>query len=357
MEDRIVLTGGGSAGHVTPNLALLEDLRAHGYEVHYIGTQDGIERTLVQDIPYHAISAGKLRRYFSFKNVTDVFRLLRGYGQAKKVLKRLRPSLVFAKGGFVSVPVVWAAAKLGIPVVLHESDYTPGLANRLCAKKADKVCLSFESETLRSGKYIVTGSPLRGQLLAGDRQQALAKLGFTPAKSVLLIMGGSLGAKAINDVIDAAAPKLAQEYAIVHLRGKGNLNPALDDLPDYRQYEYLSDELADIYAASDLALARAGANAVFEFLALRLPALLVPLPLSASRGDQILNARYFEKHGYSIVLAQEELTPDTLESSLAKLAAQKNVLVENMKAAPQADGTQNVLNVIYECIGDESKIT
>jgi len=357
MKDRIVLTGGGSAGHVTPNLALVEDLQAHHFEVHYIGTQDGIERTLVQDLPYHAISAGKLRRYFSFKNVTDVFRLLKGYGQSKKILKQLQPSLVFAKGGFVSVPVVWAAAKLGIPVVLHESDYTPGLANRLCAKKADKVCLSFESDTLRSSKYVVTGSPLRKALLMGDKQRGLAKLGFTHPQSVLLIMGGSLGAKAINDVVDVAVRNLSQTYSIVHLRGKGNLNPALNDIPNYRQYEYLSDELADVYAASDLALARAGANAVFEFLALRLPALLVPLPLSASRGDQILNARYFEKHGYSMVLAQEDLTPETLEASLAQLAAQKDKLKENMSSAPQADGTQNVLNVIYECLGDGSKKT
>lgn len=355
MKKIIVLTGGGSAGHVTPNLALVDDLTKNGFEVHYIGTQEGIERSLVKELPYHSIAAGKLRRYFSWKNVSDVFALLKGYRQSKKILRNLKPTMVFAKGGFVSVPVVWAAAKLNIPVVLHESDYTPGLANRLCMKKANRVCLSFDTGKQHTTNTVVTGSPIRKQLLMGNREQGLSFLGFEGDKPVLLIMGGSLGAKAINDVLDPMIKELAGRFDIVHLRGKGNLNEELENQSSYRQFEYLSEQLPDVYAVADIALSRAGANAVFEFLALHLPALLIPLPLSASRGDQILNAGYFEKNGFAQVLPQEQLTEQTLKEALYKLLDEKERFIENMKKAKQADGTQNVLNVIYGCAANECK--
>lgn len=350
MSKKIVLTGGGSAGHVTPNLALVPGLQEKGIEVHYIGTQNGIERQLVHDIPYHTIEAGKMRRYLSAKNISDIFKIFKGYGQAKKILKELKPDLVFAKGGFVSVPVAWAAAKLHIPVILHESDYTPGLANRLCTKKAQKICLSFDTKT-DGDKGILTGSPIRADLLTGDRQTGLAKLGFSDSKPVLLIMGGSLGAQAINDAVDAALDKLSEKYSIVHLRGKGKLNPALEGMQDYKQFEYVEDGLNDIFAAADLVLSRSGANAIFEFLALKLPALLVPLPLSASRGDQILNAAYFEKRGYAKVLEQEQLTRDTLIAALEELQTHRQEYVLNMAQSTEADGTGNVLNIILESIG------
>ncbi|WP_066686570.1 undecaprenyldiphospho-muramoylpentapeptide beta-N-acetylglucosaminyltransferase [Christensenella intestinihominis] len=351
MSKKIVLTGGGSAGHVTPNLALIPGLSGHGIEVHYIGTEEGIEHTLVHGVPYHVIEAGKMRRYASAKNISDIFKIFKGYGQAKKILRSLRPDLVFAKGGFVSVPVAWAAAKLNIPVILHESDYTPGLANRLCTKKAQKICLSFDTRDAHDGKGILTGSPIRGDLLTGDRAAGLEKLGFSGSKPVLLIMGGSLGAQAINDAVDAGIEELTKRYSIVHLRGKGKLNPALDDNPDYRQFEYVEEGLNDIFAAADLALSRSGANAIFEFLALKLPALLVPLPLSASRGDQILNANYFQKRGYAKVLEQENLNRDTLLEALRDLEAHRQELVLNMAQSTEADGTSNVLNIILESIG------
>ena len=351
MSKKIVLTGGGSAGHVTPNLALVPALLEHGIEVHYIGTADGIEHTLVHDIPYHAISAGKLRRYVSAKNVSDVFKIFKGYGEAKKILREIKPDLVFAKGGFVSVPVAWAAAKLQIPVILHESDYTPGLANRLCTKKAQKICLSFDTPQAHDGKGILTGSPVRADLLTGDKKAGLAKLGFSGELPVLLIMGGSLGAQAVNDAVDAVADELLQKYSIVHLRGKGKLNPALNGKANYRQFEYIDSGLNDIFAAVDLALSRSGANAVFEFLALKLPALLVPLPLSASRGDQILNANYFVKRGYAKVLEQENLNADTLPEALNDLMANREVLISNMEQSTEANGLENVQRIILESIG------
>lgn len=351
MNKKIVLTGGGSAGHVTPNLALIPGLEAKGIEVHYIGTADGIEHTLVHSVPYHVIEAGKMRRYASVKNVSDIFKIIKGYGQAKKILLELRPDLVFAKGGFVSVPVAWAAHKLHIPVILHESDYTPGLANRLCTKKAQKICLSFDTKATHDGKGILTGSPIRADLLTGNKQEGLVKLGFSGAKPVLLIMGGSLGAQALNDAVDAAIDELTQQYSIVHLRGKGKLNPALDGNQDYRQFEYVEDGLNDMLASADLALSRSGANAIFEFLALKLPALLVPLPLSASRGDQILNAKYFEQRGYAKVLEQENLDRETLLAALNELRAHRQEYILNMAQSTEADGTGNVLNIILESIG------
>ncbi|MEA5004003.1 MAG: undecaprenyldiphospho-muramoylpentapeptide beta-N-acetylglucosaminyltransferase [Christensenella sp.] len=350
-QKKIVLTGGGSAGHVTPNLALVPELLQHGIDVHYIGTDDGIEKTLVHDIPFHAISAGKMRRYASVKNITDIFKIFKGTKESKRILKGLKPDLVFAKGGFVSVPVVWAASKLKIPVILHESDYTPGLANRLCIKKAQKICLSFDTADARSERSILTGSPIRKDILDGDRAAGLASLSFSGDKPVLLIMGGSLGAQAINDAVDAALDTLTQRYDIVHLRGKGKLNPGLEGSDSYRQYEYMEDGLPDVFAAADIALSRSGANAIFEFLALKLPALLVPLPLSASRGDQILNAGYFEKRGYAHVLEQENLNALALVQALDALWEQKDEMVSVMGNSKEADGTSNVLNVIFENIG------
>jgi UDP-N-acetylglucosamine--N-acetylmuramyl-(pentapeptide) pyrophosphoryl-undecaprenol N-acetylglucosamine transferase len=347
----IVLTGGGSAGHVTPNLALIPDLEKHGFSVHYIGTEEGIEKSLVHGIPFHAISAGKLRRYASFKNITDVFKLWKGTRESRRILKEIKPDLVFAKGGFVSVPVVWAAYKLHIPIILHESDYTPGLANRLCMKKAQKICLSFDTAASYSGQFVLTGSPIRRELLSGSREAGLQKLHFDGTSPVLLIMGGSLGAQAINDAVDSCIDQLLENYCIVHLRGKGKLNPELDGKARYRQYEYIDEGLSDIFAASDYALSRSGANAIFEFLALRLPSLLIPLPLSASRGDQILNARYFEQKGFAHVLQQEQLNADTLLGALQKLADDRERLIRNMAESKEADGTTNVLKTIYESTG------
>lgn len=356
MEKKIILTGGGSAGHVTPNLALLPQLQAEGIEVHYIGTADGIERTIVSersDITYHVISSGKLRRYFSWKNFTDPFRVLRGMFQARRIMREVKPAAVFSKGGFVSVPVVIAAHGKHIPVVTHESDYTPGLANKINAKFADKICVTFEDTLSHVGaKGVHTGTPIRPELYEGDKARGLSFLGFDDKKPILLVMGGSLGAAAVNDAVRAALPKLLASYDIVHLCGKGKVEESLAQ-PGYRQFEYVNKELPDVLAATDIVVSRAGANAVFEFLALSKPALLIPLPRSASRGDQILNAGYFARKGFAMVLEQESLTPETLLDAVNDLYDRRLSFIATMSAEPLADGTDEVLAVIRSAMEKE----
>ena len=349
MNKKIILTGGGSAGHVTPNLALVPQLLAEGMEVHYIGTADGIERTIVskrEDVSYHIISSGKLRRYFSWKNFTDPFRVLRGVFQARRIMREVKPALVFSKGGFVSVPVVMAARGKHIPVVTHESDYTPGLANRISARFADKICVTFEDTLAHVGaKGVHTGTPIRPELYEGDKERGLSFLGFDGSKPVLLVMGGSLGAAAVNDVVRAALSKLLMTFDVAHLCGKGKVDESFAQ-PGYRQFAYVNEELPDVFAATTVVVSRAGANAVFEFLALAKPALLIPLPRTASRGDQILNAGYFARKGYAMVLEQEALTPETLLDAVNDLYDRRLSFVATMSAEPLADGTDEVLAVI-----------
>ena len=352
MGIRILLTGGGSAGHVTPNLALLPYLQKKGCSVEYIGSKTGIEKEIIEKagLPYHAISSGKLRRYFSMKNFSDPFRILRGYMEAKKILSKVKPDVVFSKGGYVSVPVVFAAHSLKIPVVMHESDYTPGLANKLCLSKAEKICFSFEAaaKDVPAEKVVITGAPVRSSLLCGSRSAGLNRLGFSGEKQILLIMGGSLGALSINIALDKIMDWLLSQFDVVHIRGNGKLNPDLANRPGYVQYEYVSEGLEDIFASADFIISRAGSNAIFEILALRLPNLLIPLPLEASRGDQILNARYFEKKGYSDVLMQNDITPEVLKMHIRALRSHGFAMKAAMQQSPMANGAQKIAEIILE---------
>lgn len=351
MNRTIVLTGGGTAGHVTPNLAIIPKLKKLGFNIEYIGTKEGMEREIISgtDIPYHIISAGKLRRYFSLKNFVDPFKILSGFLKAESILRKLKPVAVFSKGGYVGVPVVMAAHRLGIPVVLHESDYTPGLANRICIPRATKVCVAFETtlKAIPEGKGVFTGLPIREELLRGDREKGLEFCGFSGKKPVLLIMGGSLGAMAINDAVDRILAEAANKFDIVHIRGKQNLISGF--IPaGYKQFEYVGKQLADLYAAADIMLSRAGATAVFEILALTIPALLIPLPKSSSRGDQLLNAGYFEDNGFSYVMEQENMTDESLLSGICRLYENREALRSKMKKQEAADAADSVVNVIID---------
>lgn len=347
---KIVLTGGGSAGHVTPNIALLPALTKRGYAVHYIGSHTGIERDLIIrcQVPYYGISSGKLRRYFDLKNATDLFRIAKGLADATVLLRRIKPDIVFSKGGFVVVPVALAARMLNIPVVIHESDITPGLANRLIMPFAKSVCVSFP-ETLAhipKDKGILTGSPIRASLWEGRPQEGKKICGFEslPDKPIIMIMGGSQGAVAINQHISAILPKLLNRFHIIHLCGKGNVTES--PLPGYAPFEYAQDELPHLLAAADMVVSRAGANTLFELLALSKPNLLIPLGKSASRGDQILNAASFEKQGYSMVLPEEEVTADTLYDGLLALYAHRKKYTEHMHTQGQKDGVKAVMSEI-----------
>lgn len=347
---RIVLTGGGTAGHVTPNIALIPTLQKEGFEVHYIGSYDGIEKKLIEEmgIPYYGISSGKLRRYFDLKNFSDPFKVLKGYSEAKKLLKKLQPDVVFSKGGFVTVPVVIAAKHCSIPAIIHESDMTPGLANKLAIPSATKVCCNFP-ETLQylpEGKSVLTGSPIRKELMAGSKEKALQFLGFTNYKPVIMIIGGSLGSVAINNAIRDNLDVLLQKFQIVHLCGEGKLDTSLENKKGYRQFEYIKKELADIFALSDVVISRAGANAICELLALRKPNILIPLSAAASRGDQILNARSFEKQGFSVVIEEENLTNKSLIDAIDEVYMHKDKYVGAMKNSSQTDAIKTISELI-----------
>lgn len=318
----IVFTGGGSAGHVTPNVALIDKCLNEKWSVAYIGSRSGLERELIKriDIPFFSICTGKLRRYFSWYNFIDPFKSLFGVLQALFVLLKIRPCVVFSKGGFVAVPVVVAAWVLRIPVILHESDLTPGLANKLCFPFARTICVTFaeSKKYLPAKNVVVTGAPIREDLLQGDSAKGRAFCGFQGEKKVLLIFGGGLGALKINLLVRELLPKLLPHFNVAHLCGNGKVDTAIN-FPGYKQFEFLHDELADILALADLVVSRAGSNAIFELLTLQKPHLLIPLSKAASRGDQIINAEHFAKEGLSRVLSEEELTQDSLYAAIMLL--------------------------------------
>ena len=355
MGKTIILTGGGTAGHVTPNRALIPLLQKDGWTIHYIGSHTGIERELIAqfpDVTYHGISSGKLRRYLDLKNISDPFRVLAGAFQARKIVRQLKPQVIFSKGGFVTVPVVWAGASCKVPVVVHESDLTPGLANKLAIPMCRRLCTTFPEAAKAAGeKGVCTGSPIRPSLYDGVREKGLAFAGLPGKKPVLLMMGGSLGAQAINQAVDGCLDRLLESYEIIHLRGKGGLNPELSDKMGYVQYEYIQEELPDLLAAADLILSRAGANAIWEFAALNKPMLLIPLPLSASRGDQILNAQSFVKQGFARSLDQDNMTSDTLVEALAATWEDRETIIAAQKAGDTRGGLMRLLKEIYAAAG------
>ena len=349
---KIVLTGGGTAGHVTPNIALLPRLKELDYEIFYIGSYDGIEKKLIADfdIPYFGISTGKFRRYFDPKNFSDPFRVIKGYSEARKKLKEIKPDVVFSKGGFVSVPVVRAAASLGIPCIIHESDMTPGLANKLCIPVASKVCCNFPEtmKLLPESKAVLTGSPIREELAKGNKVAALDMCGFTANKPVVMVIGGSLGANAINQTVRQALPKLLEDFQVVHLCGKEKVDNLLLNEKGYKQFEYLKAELKDVFAMADVVISRAGANAICELLALKKPNILIPLPASASRGDQILNAKSFEEQGFSMVLDEDDLTENLLVEKVHELYFTKQTYIDAMSKSNQLNSIDTILNMIKE---------
>ncbi len=347
---RIVFTGGGTAGHVTPNIALIPKLKSLGYDIHYIGSYEGIERKLIEDyrIPYYGISTGKLRRYFDLKNFSDPFRVIKGFMEAKQVLKTLKPDIVFSKGGFVSVPVVRAASSLKIPCIIHESDMTPGLANSLCIPVAKKVCCNFPEtlQNLPEEKAVLTGSPIRAELTKGSKEKGLSMCGFHGGKPVIMVIGGSLGAAGINTLVREALPKLLDDFQIVHICGKEKIDNLLLSTDGYKQFEYVKEDLKDLFAIADIVISRAGANAICELLALRKPNLLIPLPARASRGDQILNAKSFEAQGFAMVADEDYLTAVTLTEKVHELYFTRQSYIESMQNSNQRDAIDKIVGLI-----------
>ncbi|WP_206184323.1 undecaprenyldiphospho-muramoylpentapeptide beta-N-acetylglucosaminyltransferase [Sporolactobacillus sp. Y61] len=346
---KIIFTGGGSAGHVTPNLALIDRMKDQ-WSITYMGSKNGIEKKLVEahGIDYRGISSGKLRRYFDMKNFKDPFKVFAGVMQAYFIIRKIRPDIIFSKGGFVSVPVVIGGWMNRVPVYIHESDITPGLANRIAMRFATKLFVTFEEagKHFPASKVVYSGAPIRDSLKKGRREAGFRFLGFQSNKPVLLVMGGSLGARAINDAVRTSLPDLLKDYQIVHLCGKGNVDDSLN-MTGYRQFAFIDKELPDVMAASTIILSRAGSNAIFEFLALKKPMILVPLPLRASRGDQILNAESFRKRGFCKVLDNDTLTPEKLQRTLTDVYKNRYAYRDRMmRAANATNGIENILGQI-----------
>ncbi|MGE7712916.1 UDP-N-acetylglucosamine-N-acetylmuramylpentapeptide N-acetylglucosamine transferase [Priestia megaterium] len=346
----IVFTGGGTAGHVTPNIAIMKELDSEKWDIHYVGSHNGIEKELITklNIPYHAISSGKLRRYVDMENVKDVFRVAKGVGDARRVLKKLKPSLVFSKGGFVTVPVVMAAKSLNIPVFIHESDLTPGLANKIAQKFATKIFTSFDEAAnyFPKEKVQVVGSPIRKELFSGSAANGESWLRFYDKRPILTIMGGSLGARRINEIVRESLPELQKKFQIVHLCGKGNVDTSLEKESGYRQLEYVNEQLPDVLAATDYVITRGGSNAIFEFLALHKPMMIIPLSKAQSRGDQILNAQSFKKKGYCMVVEEEQLTKEVFLREVNELQQQASTMKRTMREATKTDAISILVNEI-----------
>ncbi len=359
MSKRIVLTGGGTAGHVTPNIALLPRLKDLDYEVFYMGSYDGIEKKLIEDfdIPYYGIATGKFRRYFDPKNFSDPFRVVKGMREARKYLKEIKPDVLFSKGGFVSVPVVRAASSLGIPCIIHESDMTPGLANKLCIPVAKKVCCNFPEtlEMLPAKKAVLTGSPIRQELSQGDKKAAYELCGFDSSKPVIMVVGGSLGSAAINQAVRDILPDLLKDFQVVHLCGKEKVDNLLLTTKGYKQFEYVRSEMKDIFAMADIVISRAGANAISELLSLKKPNILIPLPASSSRGDQILNAKSFESQGFSIVIDEDDLTKKLLLEKVQELYFNRASYIKAMGQSSQRDSISTITGLIEEAVREKNK--
>ncbi|MGB0921032.1 MAG: undecaprenyldiphospho-muramoylpentapeptide beta-N-acetylglucosaminyltransferase [Alphaproteobacteria bacterium] len=355
-QSPIAFTGGGSAGHVTPGLGPLRQLKADGVPLVYFGSVQGIEREMIaqEGVPYIALPTGKLRRYFSWQNFIDPVKIVFGILLAFVHMIRQRPRLLFSTGGFAGVPPIVAAWVLRIPIAIYENDRTPGLANKIAARFAGRICVANSESSLltsHASRTTFTGPPIRGGLFSGDRDRGLAFAGLDGARPVLLVVGGSLGAKAINETIWAAFDDLTQKFDIVHICGPGQCKAELVNHAHYRAFEFVRDEYADLLAAADFVVSRAGANALAELVALEKPHLVIPLTRAQSRGDQIENAEEAQANGTSLVLLEEDLTARTLLFALEELAAKAPTLKAAMATAPYDKGGAKLLAVMLEAAG------
>ncbi len=344
----IVLTGGGTAGHCIPHLAILPYLKKEFKNIYYIGSENGIERKIIeqQNIPYFYVPCAKLVRQFTLDNLLIPFKVISGIKKAEKLLKELNPDVIFSKGGYVSIPTVIAGKKLKIPVVAHESDYTVGLTNKVTSRYCKKVLTSFPDTalTIKNGEY--SGPPIREELFNVNKDSALSYFGFKGKKPVLLVTGGSLGAKPINDTLRKALPVILKDFDVLHICGKNNLDNSISK-KGYVQLEFVKD-MQHAFAVADLCISRAGSNTVFEIIALKIPNILIPLPKGVSRGDQILNANYFEKLNLSNVLTQEQLTVDSLCNLVKETYNNKAKFLSAFRKSKIKNQSKNIAQKIIE---------
>lgn len=352
----MLLSGGGTAGHVLPHTAVVEalrrELKQEPLELLYVGSAHGIERTLVErwGWPYATIPVGKLRRYWDWRHITDPFKIVAGFFKSLWIVRRFRPEVMFSKGGYVSVPVMLAAWCWRVPIVLHDSDTRPSLTTRWMGRLAKTVCLAHPEASKRLSqrmqqKIVVTGLPLRSEIFEGDKARARTLTGLRGTTPVLLVMGGSLGAESLNKVVEQALPKLLETHQVIHLSGPGKQNPDLRKNPPkgYVTFEYLEEALPDVYALADVVLTRGGANALAELEALGKSLIIVPLGTEASHGDQVENARRLESMNRAQVIPQDRCTTEVLMKAL------KNP--PKPQEARRDESTLKVVEVLRRSIG------
>lgn len=356
---KVIFTGGGSSGHVTPSLPLISALQKKGIDIFYVGSKKGIERSIIKPlkIPYYAITVGKLHRYWTWKNLLTPFQLLAGIIQSFLICRKIKPDVIFSKGGFVALPVVIAAKLNGISAVIHESDLTPGLANRLCFPFAKLICITFP-DTLKyfknNSKVLLTGMPIRDALLQGNYERGLKFCGFVDKlKPILLIMGGGLGSNIINECIRRLINPLTEKFQVIHICGRNKSDPAFEGIKNYKQFEYLQDELADVFAIADLIISRAGATAIYEILALKKPNILLPLSKKASRGDQIDNAKYFAQLGLSKVIYFEEFSDEKLLKTVSESYENLDHLKTQLNRVKKPNATQIIIDALVNLTSNQ----
>ena len=346
----IILTGGGTAGHVTPHLAILPYLKNDFDKIYYIGSENGIEKEIIKkaNIPYYSVSCAKFNRSFDLNNLKIPFKLYSGYLKALKIIDDVKPDVIFSKGGYVAIPTVLAGKKRNITVISHESDYSLGLANKITSKHCKKVLTSFPDTvlSLKNGEFV--GPPLRSSLFNTDKEKAIKTFGFNGNKPVLLVTGGSQGAFVINKSIRDALPDLLPKYDVIHICGKNNLSKE-HNLKGYFQVEYM-DNIENAFTVASVCISRAGSNTLFELLALEKPCVLIPLPKGTSRGDQILNAEYFQKLGVVNVLPQQVLTPQSLALAVNSTYANRFNITRNLKNKPIKDASREISNILASYI-------
>ena len=340
----IVLTGGGTAGHCIPNVALLPYLKNKFDKIYYIGSKNGIEEQIIskEKIPYFAVPCAKLNRNLIIKNLSIPFKVIMGIKKAGKILDKVKPDVIFSKGGFVAIPTVIAAKKRKIPVIAHESDYTIGLANKLTAKFCDKILTTFPetAKEIKNAKYV--GPPLKH--LNTNKSDALKYFELSGKKPIILVTGGSLGAQAINNALREALPKLLLDFDVLHICGKGNLTNTKFS-QGYQQREFISD-MSKAFAVSDVCVSRAGSNTLFELLSLKKPCVLIPLPKGTSRGDQVFNAEYFQKKGLVNVLYQNTLTPESLITSITSTYSNRKNFEKSFNAYPIENSCMEISKIL-----------
>lgn len=357
---KILLTGGGTGGHLVPLLSIISEIKKRDAEAEFlfVGPKSDFNDVLKADnIEVREISAGKIRRYFSWENFSDIFRILVGTDQALFYILRFKPDVVFSKGGFGAVPVVWAAWLLRIPVMSHESDTVPGLANKLIGKWATKIFVAFpEAEKhFQKNKVIISGNPIRKDILSGDRRKAQDFFGFNEKLPVLLVFGGSQGAQHINDILFKALPNLLPDFQVIHICGTKNFEEIkqktsgleLANKERYKVYPYLGEEMKDAFALADFVVSRAGANSLSEIIALEKLSLIIPLS-SAANNHQYYNAKYFADQKMVLMAEEKDLDIDEFISKLKELRERKNELVENLRKYNFSSGDKSPEEIIAE---------